>query len=176
MVKNEGARKSVSVVRMGHVADYVLDLLAEILGEQPEREKRFPWALGDMSAKTGRRVQLPFDGFWARHSLVVEVDEDQHRRAVAFWDKPSVATVSGVFRGEQRAIYDARKRTAARDAGYTVLEISWERRPLPRNRDREVDRRLLARTLREAGIEAFGAATAPRASAELEDVQRLRGA
>lgn len=137
-------------MRVGHVADYVIDLLAEILGEQPEREKRFRWALGDMSAKTGRRVQLPFDGFWARHSLLVEVDEDQHRRSVAFWDKPSVATVSGVFRGEQRAIYDARKRTAARDAGYTVLEIPWERRPLPRNRDREADRRLLPRSATRA--------------------------
>ncbi len=141
-------------MRVGHVADYVIDLLSEILGERPEREKRFPWALGDVSAKTGRRVQLPFDAVWVRHFLVVEVDEDQHRRSVAFWDKPSVATVSGVFRGEQRAIYDARKRTAARAAGYTVLEIAWERRPKPGNRDREADRRLLARTLTETGIQA----------------------
>jgi len=37
-------------------AVYVIELLAEILGEQPLREQRFPWWLGDPSPKTGRRI------------------------------------------------------------------------------------------------------------------------
>src|SRR5262245_23463406 len=125
---------------MGAIADYVIELLAEVLEEQPEREKRFSWALGDLSPKTGRRAQLPFDAVWEARRLIVEVDEDQHRKPVAFWDKPDVKTVSGISRGQQRGIYDRRKRDAARSQGYTVVEIPWERKPRPADRDREVDR------------------------------------
>jgi hypothetical protein len=137
---------------MGRIADYVIDLLEEILGETAVREKRFPWALGDPSQKTGHAVRLPFDAVWSSRNLIVEVDEDQHRRPVPFWDKPSVPTVSGVSRGEQRIIYDRRKRSAARAEGFTVIEIPWERRPAPRQRDRSEDRRRLTRILRDGGV------------------------
>ena len=46
---------------MGRVADYVIGLIEEILREEAVREKRFPWATGDVSPKTGRGMQLPFD-------------------------------------------------------------------------------------------------------------------
>jgi very-short-patch-repair endonuclease len=137
---------------MGRVADYVIDLLDEIVGEPCQRERRFPWALGDVSEKTNRRVELPFDAVWESRRLIVEVDEDQHRRSVTFWDKPSVETVSGVSRGKQRAIYDHRKRAAARQAGFTVVEIPWDRRPVPERRDVAADRRALIRLLRAAGV------------------------
>jgi hypothetical protein len=55
------------------------------------------------------------------------------------WDKPDVMTVSGVHRGEQRRVYDERKRAAGRDEGYTVVEIPWERRPAAGKRDRARD-------------------------------------
>jgi hypothetical protein len=138
---------------VGRVEDYVIELIEELLGEAAEREKRFPWATGDSSPKTGRRVELPFDAAWPRRRLIVEVDEDQHRREVKFFDKPDVMTVSGVPRGEQRRIYDRRKRAAARAAGFTVIEVAWERRPLPKHRDRDADRRELADILRAAGVE-----------------------
>jgi hypothetical protein len=137
---------------MGRVADYVIDLLEELLGEKAEREQRFPWALGDVSPKTGRRTKLPFDAVWPSRRLIVEVDEDQHRRPVDFWDKPDVQTVSGVPRGEQRAIYDRRKRDAARDRGFAVIEIPWERRPPPMRRDRESDLWRLRRLLKRSGM------------------------
>jgi hypothetical protein len=103
---------------MGAIAIYVIDLLTEVLGEQPEREKSYPWAIGDISSKTGRAARLPFDAVWESRKLIVEIDEDQHRRPVAFWDKATVMTVSGVSRGEQRGIYAQRKRDAARSNGY----------------------------------------------------------
>jgi hypothetical protein len=137
---------------MGHLADYVLGLVEEILGEAAEREKRFSWAVGDPSEKTGRCVELPFDAVWASRRLIIEVDEDQHRRAVTFWDKPDVLTVSGVSRGEQRAIYDGRKRAAARAQGFTVIGIPWERRPRPERRDRDEDRTRLVRLLSDDGV------------------------
>ena len=137
---------------MGRVAAYVLDIVEEILGERAEREKRFPWAVGDVSAKTGRSIELPFDAVWASRHLIIEVDEDQHRRPVPFWDKPGVMTVSGISRGQQRALYDDRKRKAGREAGFTVVEIAWERRPEPERRDRATDRRRLVEILNKAGV------------------------
>jgi hypothetical protein len=137
---------------VGAIADHVIKLLTELLGEEPEREKSFPWVLGDTSPKTGRARQLPFDAVWESRRLIVEVDEDQHRRPVAFWDKPNVITVSGVSRGEQRGIYDERKRAAARAQGYTVLEIPWERRPVPAKRDRGADLEVLRDRFTAAGV------------------------
>jgi hypothetical protein len=152
-VRPEPHRSRAYCLGVGRTADYVIDLLDEILGETAEREKRFPWAMGDPSAKTGRRVQLPFDAVWVDRRLIVEVDEDQHRRRVPFWDKPDVPTVSGVPRGEQRAIYDRRKRDEARARGFTVVGIPWERRPPFGQRDRDVDRQRLEGLLQQAGVD-----------------------
>jgi hypothetical protein len=124
---------------VGAIANYVIGLVSELLGESPEREKRFPWATGDVSPKTGRAALLPFDAVWESQRLIVEVDENQHRQPVPFWDKPDKLTVSGVSRGVQRRLYDERKRAAAREHGYAVVEIPWERRPIPEKRDRESD-------------------------------------
>jgi hypothetical protein len=99
-----------------------------------------------------RRTELRFDAAWVSRGLVVEVDEDQNRRPVAFWDKPDVTTVSGVPRGQQRAIYDRRKPTAARVQGFTVIEIAWERRPPPGAHKRQDDRRRLKELLRQSGV------------------------
>jgi len=114
-------------------------LLVEILGEQPERGKRFPWALGDVSAKTGRALQLPFDAVWESRRLIVEVDEDQHRKPAPFFDHPERTTVSGVTRSEQRPLYDERKRSAARREGYRVLVVPWDESRKVRRRDRDAD-------------------------------------
>lgn len=120
---------------MGRTSEYVIGLLEELLGDAADREKRFPWALGDPNA-AGHQVRLPFDAVWERRRLVVEVDESQHRESVRFWDKPDRLTVSGVSRGQQRRIYDERKREGARAQGYVVVEIPWDRRPKPELRDR----------------------------------------
>ncbi len=118
----------------------------------PRREARFGWALGDLSEKTRRRERLPFDAAWESRKLIVEVDEEQHRLPVRFWDKPGVVTVSGVDRGRQRRIYDDRKRRAAREQGYTVLEIEWASRPPLARRDRGADRRELQERLVDCGV------------------------
>jgi hypothetical protein len=123
-----------------------------LLGESPEREKRYLWALGDVSAKTGRAVQLPFDAVWESRRLIAEVDEDQHRKPVAHFDKPGRITVSGVHRGEQRKLYADRKRVAARRQGYMVIEIPWERRPAPARRNRAADLEFLRRVLSDARV------------------------
>lgn len=85
-----------------------MDLCDEALQEQGSRQHRFEWLLGD-PGQAGRRAKLPVDGFWAEAELVVEYRELQHDRPVPFFDKPAVLTVSGVHRGQQRALYDARR-------------------------------------------------------------------
>jgi hypothetical protein len=79
----------------GLIENCVVEIVEELLGELAQRERRFPWATGDPSAKTGRSVQSPFDAVWESRRLIIGVDEDQHRRAVKFFDKPDVMAVSG---------------------------------------------------------------------------------
>lgn len=87
---------------------YVLGLCEEILGEHCLRQHCFPWLQGDL-CKDGRRRLLPVDGYWPGHQLVVEYRERQHDEPVRHFDKPDYLTVSGVHRGLQRALYDARR-------------------------------------------------------------------
>lgn len=49
------------------------------------------------------------DSYWPDLGLVVEYNGTQHQRPTAFFDKPHRMTVSGVHRGRQRALYDARR-------------------------------------------------------------------
>ncbi|WP_340559679.1 hypothetical protein [Streptomyces sp. GSL17-111] len=87
---------------------YVVGLCDRILGESALTQHRFDWLLGDPGAG-GRRVRLPVDAYWPGRRLVVEYRELQHDRPMPHFDKPDRLTVSGVHRGEQRALYDARR-------------------------------------------------------------------
>jgi hypothetical protein len=105
---------------------YVLDLCDEVLGEAGLRQHRFPRLLGDPSPKTGRTIALPVDGYWPGHNIVVEFYERQHSEAVPFFDKPDRMTVSGVSRGEQRALYDERRRTLVPQQGIRLVVITLD--------------------------------------------------
>ena len=116
---------------------YVTDLLEQLLGPC-EKEKRFDWARGDCRIPGGKGVPLPFDAVWESRRLIVEIDERQHNEAVDFFDKPSVMTVSGVSRGEQRRLYDERKVRLAEEHGYVVVRVptgSLSKRMTDRTRD-----------------------------------------
>jgi hypothetical protein len=103
---------------------YVLDLCDIILGLTSSRQHRFGFLLGDPNKK-GNQVRLPVDGYYDKLKLVVEYRERQHTEKVPFFDKPDRMTVSGVPRGEQRRIYDERRRLLLRQHGITLIEISY---------------------------------------------------
>lgn len=100
---------------------YVLDLCDEVLGAQGLRQATFDWLRGDPSAKRRQGTKLPVDSYWPDLGLVVEFQEEQHSEPSPFFDRRH--TVSGVGRGEQRRLYDARKRVLVPEQGLRLVVI-----------------------------------------------------
>lgn len=131
---------------------YVVDLCDQILGETALTQHMFDWLLGD-PGMSGRRAKLPVDAYWPGHRLVVEYRELQHDQPMPHFDKPDKLTVSGVHRGEQRALYDARRDTEIPAHGLRLIVIrpadldADGRGRLRRNREADlaVLRKILAR-------------------------------
>jgi hypothetical protein len=120
---------------------YVIDLCDEVLGKKALRQHRFDFLRGDSRTdRPGRR--LPVDAYYCDLGLVVEYREKQHSEAVAIMDRRD--TVSGCKRGEQRRIYDSRRRTVLRLNGIWLLELDYgmfshdSRKRLLRDRERDV--------------------------------------
>lgn len=139
--------------RDGSDEAYVIDLCDRVLGEEALRQHRFDWLLGDPGA-SGRRVRLPVDAYWPGRLLVVEYRELQHDVPVPHFDKPDRLTVSGVHRGEQRALYDARRDTAIPAHGLRLVvirpaDLAADRRGRLR-RDQEADLPVIRRLLSPA--------------------------
>jgi hypothetical protein len=134
---------------------YVLDLCDDILDLKCERQARFNFLLGD-AGKRGRRVRLPVDGYYREHQLVIEYLEVQHFEPVRHFDKPDRKTVSGVSRGEQRKIYDNRRREVLYAMGITQVDIAHTSLTVGRSgklsRDRARDKDFIRRALVAKGV------------------------
>ncbi len=100
---------------------YVLDLCDEILGTRGRRQATFDWLRGDPSPKRRRGTRLPVDGYWPDLGLVVEFQEEQHSQPSSLFDRRQ--TISGVGRGEQRRLYDSRKRALIPQHGLRLVVI-----------------------------------------------------
>lgn len=103
---------------------YILDLCDKVLGLSSSRQHKFDFLLGDPNSK-GIATKLPVDSFYEELNLVVEYRERQHTESVNFFDKPNRMTVSGVYRGEQRKIYDERRREILPKHQINLVEISF---------------------------------------------------
>lgn len=121
---------------------YVVDLCDEVLGVKAVRQHRFDFLTGD----TGQK--LPVDAYYESLNLVVEYYESQHTRQTSFFDKRM--TASGIPRGEQRKVYDQRRREVLPEHGLKLVVISYtdfgKTKKLKRNREQDlaVVRRMLA--------------------------------
>ena len=104
--------------------DYIIDLCDKVLSIRASRQHRFDFLLGDPGSN-GKRTRLPVDAYYESLSLVIEYRERQHTESVKHFDKPDVMTVSGVHRGEQRRIYDQRRRDVLPIHGIILIEISY---------------------------------------------------
>lgn len=114
---------------------YVLGLCDEVLGAPGIRQARFDWLRGDPSPARPRGTKLPVDGYWPDLALVVEFQEEQHSAPSPFFDRRQ--TVSGMGRGEQRRLYDDRKRTLIPEHGLRLVVIDKSEFAL---RSRKIDR------------------------------------
>jgi hypothetical protein len=102
---------------------YIIDLCDEILKRKASRGHRFDFLRGD-PGRRGMGVRLPVDAYYQDLNLVIEYCERQHAEAVPFFDRKIVP--SGITRGEQRKLYDQRRRDVLPEHNITVLEISYQ--------------------------------------------------
>ena len=134
---------------------YVIDLCDEALRLKARRQHSFDFLVGD-SGKNGQRRKLPVDAYYESLLLVIEYRERQHTEEVRHFDKPDVMTISGVNRGEQRKIYDQRRREELPKHGMKLIEISYtdfDNRRGKIHRSYQNDLRVVKRILSEADIE-----------------------
>lgn len=114
---------------------YVIGLCNEVLGMEGHQQYRFPFLLGDSG------TPLPVDVYYPTLNLVVEYYERQHTEAVKFFDRKM--TVSGVSRGEQRRIYDERRRTELPKHGIQLVILGYSdfgtSKKLLRNHDKDIE-------------------------------------
>lgn len=96
---------------------YIIDLCDEVLKLKALRQHRFDFLKGDSGTK------LPVDAYYHSLDLVIEFKERQHSEEVKFFNKRK--TVSGVDRGEQRKIYDQRRRDVLPNYGIILLELDY---------------------------------------------------
>ena len=124
----------------------VVELCNEAIGIQGEQQYRFPFLLGDSG------TPLPVDVYYTKLNLVVEYYERQHTEAVKLFDRRM--TVSGVSRGEQRKIYDERRRTELPKHGIKLVVISYSDFGTTKKlvRDHNADLMVVKRILSQNGI------------------------
>lgn len=91
----------------------------EVLNLTGFRQHKFDFLLGDAGTK------LPVDIYYPTLNLVIEYRETQHVNPVKHFDKPDKITVSGVSRGEQRKLYDQRRRDVLPQNKIQLIEINY---------------------------------------------------
>jgi hypothetical protein len=96
---------------------YIINLCDKVLGLIAVRQYRFEFLRGDSG------VTLPVDAYYPSLSLVIEYRELQHTEEVKFFNKR--VTVSGVNRGEQRRLYDQRRRDVLPRHNIFLIEFDY---------------------------------------------------
>ena len=151
-VKTQAGPSSITTKTTGRAGSdefYVIGLCNEALGLQAKQQYKFPFLLGD----SGRA--LPVDAYYRDLNLVVEYYERQHTEEVKFFNRRM--TVSGVSRGEQRKLYDDRRRTELPKHGIKLVVIKYTdfgcSKTLIRNHD--ADLKVVKEILKKNGIRAL---------------------
>lgn len=97
---------------------YIIDLCDEVLKQKAIRQHRFDFLKGDAGTR------LPVDAYYQELNLVVEFREKQHTEEVKFFDRRQ--TVSGMGRGEQRKLYDQRRRDILPKHNIKLIELGYD--------------------------------------------------
>lgn len=118
-IKEEPKAKAPTANKLRTESDesYVIDLCDAVLQLKALRQHRFDFLVGDSGTR------LPVDAYYPSLNLVVEFKEKQHTEEVKFFDKRQ--TVSGMGRGEQRKLYDQRRRDVLPKHGIKLIELDY---------------------------------------------------
>ena len=114
--KTTRTKQKSAIIKQSDEA-YIIDLCDEFLKLQGSRQHRFNFLRGDSGTK------LPVDAYYPSLNLVIEYYERQHSEAVPHFDKRM--TVSGISRGEQRKLYDERRRTELPKNGIDLIIFDY---------------------------------------------------
>ena len=117
IIQSHGTPPIISQKRSNSDESYIIDLCDEALGLVASRQHKFVFLTGDAGTK------LPVDAYYKELALVIEYRERQHTEEVKFFDRRN--TVSGVSRGEQRRIYDQRRRDVLPAHDITLIELNY---------------------------------------------------
>ncbi|MEQ8219369.1 MAG: hypothetical protein RH981_14120 [Arenibacter sp.] len=121
-------KKENSIPKPSNRADsdekYVIDLCDKVLSKKASRQHTFNFLFGDIDSR-GQKRKLPVDAYYPDLNMVIEYREQQHSESVPHFDKPTVRTISGVNRGEQRKIYDQRRRDVLEEHKIKLIEIEY---------------------------------------------------
>jgi hypothetical protein len=145
---NPSERKPRSASRRDSDEAYIIDLCDAVLDRIAVRQHKLDFLRGDAGPRAQGRM-LPVDAWYADLGLVIEYRERQHSEAVGFFDRRE--TVSGVNRGEQRRLYDQRRRELLPLRGIELVEFDYFEFEHTSNRRlarREGDRLIFAEKLR----------------------------
>jgi len=107
--------------RKDHDEGYVIDICNRVLGLAALRQHRFVFLVGDPN-KRGRCARLPVDAYYPDLNLVIEYHEIQHYQATYMDNK---MTCSGMLRGEQRKLYDERRKTDLPKHNIQVIVLEY---------------------------------------------------
>lgn len=116
-IKTSTVREITTTKRNTRDEDYIIDLCDEVVKQEGFRQHRFDFLKGD----TG--VRLPVDVYYPSLDLVIEYRERQHTEEVKFFDKR--VTSSGISRGEQRKLYDERRRIEIPKNKLVLIEFDY---------------------------------------------------
>lgn len=134
-LSNAAITKNSKSGRINSDEYYVIGLCNEVLGLNASQQHCFDFLVGD----SGRK--LPVDAYYKDLNLVVEYCESQHTNSTPFFDNK--ITVSGVPRGEQRRLYDERRRIELPRHGIRLLSIHYNdfgtTKRLKRNHDSDLE-------------------------------------
>jgi hypothetical protein len=125
-VTTEISKKQLGIKKRENSDEYyILNMCDELLNEKASRQYTFPFLLGDFHKDKKSRTKLPLDAYYHNLNLVIEYREKKYAEEVSDVDKPTIKTISGVSRDEQRKIYEQRKKDVLLRKNINLLEINY---------------------------------------------------
>ena len=112
--------------------EYIVSLCNIVLERLASTQHRFCFLRGDKAIRQNGEIievlqeqgrKLPVDAYYRELNLVIEYLEIQHFHPVPLFDNR--ITCSNVPRGEQRQIYDNRRRVRIPENGICLIELHY---------------------------------------------------